>query len=113
MRKGKAEGFTLLEVAVALALTAGILITVIEAVNYHLSVVERHRAKAAAMMLCKEKLRKLKAKPLDGGGHFDAPYSDYEYLSEMSDGPLPGVGLLTLTVKRGGESAKLRAFFRR
>ena len=36
------NGFTLLEILIALAIVGGLLVTVIASLNYHLGIVERH-----------------------------------------------------------------------
>jgi len=50
------KGFTLLEVMIALAIMAGVILTVISSFNYHLSVVDRDRAETIAVLLARTKL---------------------------------------------------------
>ncbi len=49
-------GFTLLEVMIALAIMAGVILTVISSFNYHLSVVNRDRDETIAVILARAKL---------------------------------------------------------
>lgn len=58
-RCGNERGFTLLEVMIALAIMAGVVFTVIGAVNYHLAIVERDRQETVAVLLARQKLAEL------------------------------------------------------
>ncbi len=50
------KGFTLLEIMVALAIMAGVILTVISSFNYHLAVVSRDREETIAVLLARAKL---------------------------------------------------------
>ena len=50
------RGFTLLEVMVALAILAGVVLTVITSFNYHLGVIGRDREESEAVLLARSKL---------------------------------------------------------
>lgn len=107
------KGFTLLEVIIALAIVGGLLITIIETVNYHLSVVDRHETLSTELMLAKEKIRDFQSAPQRAKGRFEGPYSDYEYDADISDGPFPGLAILDVTVKKGKDSTNLKVFLRK
>ena len=51
------KGFTLLEVMVALAIMAGVILTVISSVNYHLSLTTRNNEETIALLLARENLK--------------------------------------------------------
>jgi general secretion pathway protein I len=53
------KGFTLLEVMVALAIMAGVVLTVISSVNYHLSLTARNNEETVALLLARAKLEEL------------------------------------------------------
>jgi len=57
------RGFTLLEVMVALAIMAGVLLTVITSFSHHLSVVNRDRDETVAILLGRAKLEELERLP--------------------------------------------------
>lgn len=57
------RGFTLLEVMVALAIMAGVLLTVITSFSHHLSVVGRDRDETVAILLARAKLEELELLP--------------------------------------------------
>ncbi|MDA8388180.1 MAG: prepilin-type N-terminal cleavage/methylation domain-containing protein [Nitrospiraceae bacterium] len=99
MKKNK--GFTLLEVLVAVAIMGGLLITIIDLVNHHLSVIERYQTLSVETMLAKEKLIGLRAAPREESGSFPEPYSGYSYKSDIVNGPLPFLNELVLTVRKG------------
>jgi general secretion pathway protein I len=100
------RGFTLLEVMVALAIVAGVLLTVISSVNYHLSVVTRDRSESTAMLLARGKLEELeqeKSLPEKRDGNFAPAHPDYTWKVEtgpleISGMPVPGARKDTLTV---------------
>lgn len=94
-------GFTLLEVMIALAIMAGVVFTVIGAVNHHLAIVERDRRETVAVLLARQKLAELeeeKELPEKREGTF-APARP-EFAWEMTAAPTEPAGLrrMTLTV---------------
>ena len=102
------KGFTLLEVLVAVAITGGLLVAIINLVNHHLSVIERYQTLSVETMLAKEKLADLRASPREEKGSFPAPYSRYSYKSDIVNGPLPFLNELVLTVRRGRDKTVFR-----
>ena len=94
-------GFTLLEVLVAVAITGGLLVAIINLVNHHLSVIERYQTLSVETMLAEEKLVDLRAAPRKEEGSFPKPYSRYSFKSDIVNGPLPFLNELVLTVSRG------------
>ncbi|MDA8172749.1 MAG: prepilin-type N-terminal cleavage/methylation domain-containing protein [Nitrospiraceae bacterium] len=111
MRKNK--GFSLLEVLIAVAITGGLLVAIIDLVNHHLSVVDRYQTLSIETMLAKEKLWELKAAPREEKGSFPAPYSAYSYKSEIVNGPLPFLNELVLTVSKGREETDFKMMIRK
>lgn len=94
-------GFTLLEVMIALAIMAGVVFTVIGAVNYHLAIVERDRQETVAVLLARQKLAELDVEkniPEKKEGTF-APTRP-EFAWEMTAAPteLAALRRMTLTV---------------
>lgn len=93
------KGFTLLEVMIALAIMAGVVLTVITSFNYHLSIVNRDREETVAVLLARAKIddpafRKAPAK----GGNFAPEWPNYTWNAEKTATQLPGLVKLTLTV---------------
>jgi general secretion pathway protein I len=50
------KGFTLLEVMIALAIMAGVVLTIITSFNYHLNLVGRDREETVAILVARAKL---------------------------------------------------------
>lgn len=97
------KGFTLLEVMVALVIMAGVLLTVITSVNYHLSVVSRDREETVAALLARAKLEELVLRQTpEKKGTFAPDRPDIGWETETVPTELPGVQRLTLTVTWGG-----------
>jgi general secretion pathway protein I len=110
--KGEASGFTLLEVMIALAIMAGVIMTVISSFNYHLSVVSRDREETIAVLLARAKLDDpgfSKSQPAKGT--FAPDWPDITWETTVTPADIPGAaGLLnqlTLTVSWDAQRRKL------
>ena len=100
------KGFTLLEVMVALAIMAGVILTVISSVNYHLSLTARNNEETVALLLARAKLEELELldkQQLTQGkeGTFQPEWPDYSWKAEISPAPVPVFKTLTVTVTWG------------
>ncbi len=110
--EGLASGFTLLEVMIALAIMAGVILTVISSFNYHLSVVGRDREETIAVLLARAKLDDPGFnKNQSGKGNFAPDWPDISWEAVITPADIPGAaGLLnqlTLTVSWDAERRKL------
>jgi general secretion pathway protein I len=93
------RGFTLLEVVIALAIMAGVVLTVISSFNYHLSIVSRDRAETAAAILARSKLEEPGFLGQEKGqGNFAPDRPDVTWTMATEPTELPGLRRLTLTV---------------
>jgi general secretion pathway protein I len=106
------RGFTLLEVMVALAIMAGVVLTVISSVNYHLSVATRDREETVALLLARAKIEDLglsgtKETAQQSEGTFAPDWPEYSWKVEVSPAPVTGVKRLTVTVNWGAERRTL------
>jgi general secretion pathway protein I len=106
------RGFTLLEVMVALAIMAGVILTVISSVNYHLSLTARDNEEAVALLLARAKLEELElleGKTLDQPreGTFAPDRPDYSWKAELSSMPIAVFKTLTVTVTWGDDRRSL------
>jgi len=91
------RGFTLLEVMIALAIMAGVVLTVISSFNYHLSVVDRDREETVAVLLARAKIESFK--PGDTkNGTFAPDRPDISWEAAVNPSDYPGVSRMTLTV---------------
>jgi general secretion pathway protein I len=106
------KGFTLLEVMVALAIMAGVVLTVISSVNYHLSLTTRNNEESVALLLARAKLEELELldqEQLTQGqeGSFKPEWPDYSWKAEISPSPVPVFKNLTVTVTWGPQRRTL------
>jgi general secretion pathway protein I len=84
---------------IALAILAGVILTVISSFNYHLGVVNRDREETIAVILARAKLDDPDFKAIDGGkGTFAPDWPDIEWKSVIKPTDFPGVNRLTFTV---------------
>ncbi|CAG0930156.1 type II secretion system minor pseudopilin GspI [Geobacter sp.] len=100
-------GFTLLEVMIALAIMAGVVFTVIGAVNYHLAIVERDRQETVAVLLARQKLAELEEEkeiPEKKEGTF-APARP-EFTWEMTAAPTELANLRRMTLSVSWDNKK-------
>jgi general secretion pathway protein I len=102
------RGFTLLEVMIALAIMAGVILTVISSFNYHLSMVERDRQETMAVLLARAKMDDPTFKPGDGGsGTFAPDRPDMTWKAESRQTEYPGINRVALTVSWDAEQRKV------
>jgi len=106
----KMKGFTLLEVLIALAIIGGLLVTVINTLNYHLGIVGRHETITVATLLAKEKMADLENNPIQEKGNFDDPYKNYTYETFVKDSQYAGISEIIVVVKTENEEVKLNEF---
>ncbi len=102
------KGFTLLEVMVALAIMAGVILTVITTFNNNLSVVSRDREETVAVILGRARLDAPDFKAVDGGkGTFAPERPEIKWKTEITKTDYPGVNRLVLTVSWDDERRKV------
>ncbi len=102
------SGFTLLEVMVALAIMAGVILTVINSFNYNLSVVNRDREETIAVILGRAKLDDPEYKPADGDkGNFAPEWPGINWKTQIMSTDYPGVNRLVFTVSWNEEKSKI------
>ena len=102
------KGFTLLEIMIALAIMAGVVLTVISSFNYHLSVVSRDKEETIAVLLARAKLEEPGFKELrEKKGTFAPDRPDMNWQADTVPTELPGLNKVTLQVSWGGDRNKL------
>jgi general secretion pathway protein I len=96
------KGFTLLEVMIALAIMAGVLLTVITTLNYHLTIVSQDREETEAALLLRAKLNEPDFVTLkEKSGTFAPARPDITWEKETLPADFPGVNRLTVTATWG------------
>ena len=103
MKRRAIDGFTLLEVMISLAILAGVVMTVIGAVNYHLTVIAHERDDTMLTLLARQKIDELSANSsgqLAGEGRFTPSHPELAWKSEVLPTELPTLKKLVLKVQR-------------
>lgn len=102
------KGFTLLEVLIALAIMAGVILTTIASFNYHLGVVIRDKDESTAVLLARGKIDDPAFATLSAGkGTFAPQRPDMTWEKSVEPTELPGVSKVIFTVSWEKERRKL------
>ncbi|MEW6584908.1 MAG: type II secretion system protein [Nitrospirota bacterium] len=104
------QGFTLLEVLIALAIVGSLLVTLIYTVNYQSGLVGRQETITTATLLAKSKMADMEKNPEVKKGVFETPYENYTYETMVKNSPYIGVSEVIVAVKADGEQVKLNEF---
>ena len=93
------KGFTLLEVMIALAITAGVLLTVISSLNHHLSIVADDAEETTAVLLGRAKLEDPDfVKQTDNKGSFAPDHPEHKWEREITKTEIPQLNQIRLKV---------------
>jgi len=93
------RGFTLLEVMIALAIAAGVLLTVISSLNYHLAIVGQDREETVAALAGRAKLEDPDfPKVTDNKGTFAPDHPELSWERQITPTEIPGINRVLLTV---------------
>jgi general secretion pathway protein I len=102
------RGFTLLEVMIALAIMAGVILTVITSFNTHLSLAAADREQTVAVLLARSKLEDPDFKKgQQKSGTFAPDWPEIVWEAETTGVEIPEVQRLTLTVNWDDKKKKL------
>lgn len=102
------KGFTLLEVMIALAIAAGVLLTVISSLNYHLSIVGQDAEETTAALLGRAKLDDPDfGKETENKGSFAPDHPALKWEREISPTQFPGLDRISLTVTWNDDRKRL------
>ena len=103
----KNSGFTLLEVVVALAIMASVILTLLGSVNYHLGIIANERDSTTMTLLARTRLAELEQAPAKGEGTFAPSHPEFGWKAELLPTELPGLQKLVVRVKRSGDSREV------
>ena len=104
------RGFTLLEVVVALAIMAGVILTVLGSLNYHLDSISAERDNTTLTILARNRLVELERQ---GGlqqkseGTFAPAHADVTWRAELFPAKIPALQKLVVTVQRKGDKREV------
>lgn len=107
----KNSGFTLLEVMVALAIMAGVIVTLLGSVNFHLGIIANERDSTSLTLLARSRIAELEQSPVKSEGTFAPIHPEIIWRAELLPTELPGLQKMVVTVKRsdnGKEVALVR-----
>lgn len=93
-------GFTLLEVMISLAVLAGVVVTVLATMSYHLGVAAADRDLVMASLLGRTKVEEMAFSPVPAGGEgeFAGPDRRFGWSIEVQDTELPELKRVELKV---------------
>jgi len=106
MRSGT-SGFTLLEVMVALAIMAGVILTLLGSVNYHLGIIAGERDSTTLTLLARYRMAELGNAPVKGEGTFAPSHPELSWKSDLLPAELPGLQKLVVKVRRGSDGREV------
>lgn len=107
------RGFTLLEVMVALAIMAGVVLTVLGSVNYHLGIIASERDSTALTILGRYRLDEMvlgtqqTALPDKSEGTFAPFHPELTWHAEKLDTQLPMMKKMVLKVQRTSDKREV------
>jgi len=102
-------GFTLLEVMVALAIMASVIVTLLGAVNYHLGIIAGERNSTELTILARYRMSDLLQGALQekAEGTFAPTRPEIKWKSELMETQLPGLKKIVVRVQRTGEKEEV------
>jgi len=101
------RGFTLLEVMVSLAIMAGVILTLLGSVNYHIGIVANERDNTTLTLLARSRIAELEQSPAKGEGTFAPSHPELTWRSDLLPTDLPGLQKLVVRVKRGSDGREV------
>ena len=101
------KGFTLLEVMVSLAIMAGVILTVLSSVNYHLGIIANERDNTTLTLLARFRMAEMEQAPVKGEGTFSPSHPELTWKSELQPTEIPVLQKFIVKVKRSGDSREV------
>jgi len=101
------RGFTLLEVMVALAIMAGVIVTLLGSVNYHLGIIAGERDSTTMTLLARNRIAEIEQAPVKGEGTFAPSYPELSWKADLLPADLPGLQKLVVKVVRNSDGREV------
>lgn len=107
MVTGSGKGFTLLEVVIALAIMAGVILTLLGTVNYHLGVIADERDSTSLTLLARARMAEIEQAPTKGEGSFAPSHPELKWSAELAPATFPGLRTLVVRVRRSSDGREV------
>lgn len=101
------RGFTLLEVMIALAIMAGVILTLLGSVNYHAGLIADERDNMALTLLARARMAEIEQSPAKGEGSFAPFHPELTWKAELLPATIPGLQKLVVRVQRSGDKREV------
>lgn len=103
------KGFTLLEVMIALAIMASVIVTVLGSTNYHLDILQREHDTTTLTLLARYQLELLeqKGEVAKNSGTLAPLHPDVVWNSELFPTKIPSLQKLVLKVAQNGDKLEV------
>lgn len=101
------RGFTLLEVMVSLAIMAGVILTVLGSVNYHLGIIANERDNTTLTLLARNIVDEKKLVPVKGEGTFAPSHPELSWKVDSLPTDYPFLQKWVVKVKRGSDGREV------
>jgi general secretion pathway protein I len=105
--RGESSGFTLLEVMVSLAIMAGVILTLLGSVNYHIGIIANERDSTTMTLLARNRMAELEQAPVKGEGTCAPSHPELSWTADLLPTELPGLQKLVVKVRRGSDGREV------
>ncbi|HIJ82058.1 MAG TPA: prepilin-type N-terminal cleavage/methylation domain-containing protein [Desulfuromonadales bacterium] len=105
--RAASSGFTLLEVMVSLAIMAGVILTLLGSVNYHIGIIANERDSTTMTLLARNRMAELEQAPAKGEGTFAPSHPELSWKADLLPADLPGLQKLVVKVRRGSDGKEV------
>ena len=105
--RGTPSGFTLLEIMVSLAIMAGVILTLLGSVNYHIGIIANERDSTTLTLLARNRMAELEQAPAKGEGTFAPSHPELSWKADLVPAELPGLQKMIVKVRRGSDGREV------
>jgi general secretion pathway protein I len=92
---------------VALAIMAGVILTLLGSVNYHLGIIAGERDSTTLTLLARNRMAELEQAPVKGEGTFAPTHPELSWKADILPTDFPGLQKLVVKVKRGSDGREV------
>jgi general secretion pathway protein I len=92
---------------VSLAIMAGVILTLLGSVNYHIGIIANERDSTTMTLLARNRMAELEQAPVKGEGTLAPSHPELSWKAELLPTELPGLQKLVVTVRRGSDGREV------